>query len=69
MPGGFLATVVGFADALAHTTADALGVLTGSYEEWPEWQQLMRFDPVHGMELDTQRERAEAEADLVVLGG
>lgn len=68
--GGFLATVVGFADALAHTTADALGgerSLAGSYEEWPEWQQLMKFDPVHGLELDTERELAEAEADLVVF--
>lgn len=68
----FLAAVVGFADALAHMATDGLGgerIITTPYEEWPEWALLMQFTPVHGMELDTERELAEAEADLKLFGG
>jgi hypothetical protein len=65
---GFLAAVVGFADALAHKAAE--GGLGGErtvdtpYDELPEWALLLQFDPIHGLELDTERALAAAEADL-----
>ncbi len=70
MPGGdkgFLAAVVGFADVLAHKASEALGherKTDTPYDEMPEWQQLIEFDPIHGLELDTENDLAAAEADL-----
>ena len=70
MPGGdkgFLASVVGFADVLAHKASETLGherKTDTPYGEMPEWQQLIEFDPVHGLELDTENDLAAAEADL-----
>ena len=68
---GFLAAVVGFADVLAHMASDGIGgerVITTPYDELPEWALLLQFDPVHGLELDTERELAAAEADLKAFG-
>lgn len=67
---GFLAAVVGFADALAHMASEGIGgerVITTSYDELPEWKLLLEFDPVHGLELDTGRDLAAAEEDLKVF--
>lgn len=64
---GFLGAVVGFADALAHMASEGIGgerVLTTAYDELPEWEILQGFDPINGLELDTERDLAEAEADL-----
>ncbi len=64
---GFLAAVVGFADALAHMVSDGIGgerVISTPYDELPEWALLLQFDPIHGLELDTSRDLAAAEADL-----
>lgn len=74
LPGGdkgFLAAVVGFADALAHKASETLGherVTNTPYDELPEWKQLLQFDPINGLELDTGRDLAEAEADLKSFG-
>ncbi len=70
VPGGdkgFLAAVIGFADALAHKASDAIGgerATDTPYDELPEWALLLQFEPVHGLELDTEQELAAAEADL-----
>ena len=68
---GFLAAVVGFADALAHMASEGIGgerVITTPYDELPEWALLLQFDPVHGLELDTEQELEAAEADLKAFG-
>ncbi|MEN9573776.1 MAG: hypothetical protein RL514_1631 [Verrucomicrobiota bacterium] len=64
---GFLAAVVGFADVLAHKASETLGHERRTdtpYDELPEWRQLIEFDPIHGLELDTENDLAAAEADL-----
>lgn len=69
---GFLATVTGFADALAHVGAGGLGgerKESPDFETWPEWGLLQRFDPVYGLELDLAEEVAAAERDLQTFEG
>lgn len=64
---GFLAAVVGFADALAHKASEGIGgerIVSTPYDELPECILLLQFDPVHGLELDTESVLAAAEADL-----
>lgn len=67
---GFLAAVVGFADVLAHKASEGIGgerATDTPYEELPEWALLLQFDPIHGLELDTENDLAAAEADLKVF--
>jgi hypothetical protein len=67
---GFLAAVVGFADALAHKATEGLGGERNTetpYDELPEWNMLLQFEPIHGLELDTESELVAAEADLKAL--
>ncbi|KAF0174709.1 MAG: metal dependent phosphohydrolase [Limisphaerales bacterium] len=69
---GFLATVTGFADALAHVGAGGLGgerKVTPDFENWPEWGLLQRFEPVYGLDLDLAEEVAAAERDLQSFEG
>lgn len=69
---GFLATVTGFADAMAHVGAGGLGgerKVSPDYENWPEWQLLQRFDPVYGLDLDLAEEVTAAERDLQAFEG
>lgn len=68
---GFLASCVAVADVLAHKAKDTLGGEKQTdlpYDQLPEWGLLARFDPVHGLELDTEVELAAAEADLKAFG-
>ncbi len=64
---GLLAAVGGFADVLAHKASETLGherQTDTPYDQLPEWRQLTEFDPIHGLELDTESDLAAAETDL-----
>ncbi|MBI3875598.1 MAG: HDOD domain-containing protein [Verrucomicrobia bacterium] len=68
---GFLASCVAVSDVLAHKAKETLGGEKQTdlpYDQLPEWGLLARFDPVHGLELDTDVELASAEEDLKSFG-